>query len=202
VGLCALLIIVNFSSFILTLIQTEGLSWLGTCFYLVGAGTIKVDQENAAFLLHHGTSVSLMAYFFQLCAWGFCLCLEILEYRRRLSEVWYAQWTFWIVNFIFEALTLFLFLGRISPVTKVFSIIEITSNALLLFLVFKTIKRTRKNLRPLSPLETPLLADTEYYDDETNNRKNLERPSKFPRFRVKIDDFKIKICSSLSNHQE
>ena len=80
--------------------------------------------------------------------------------------------------------------------------IELIATVILLFLVFKTIKRDRKNLRPLKQIQTPLLADSTYYDEESNNRKAMEEPSKFPRFRVKIDDFKIKICSSLTTHQE
>jgi hypothetical protein len=64
IALCALLIGSNLLSFILTLIPSKGLSWLGTCFYLVGSGKRLIDEreEDASLLLKHGTILSLCAY--------------------------------------------------------------------------------------------------------------------------------------------
>ena len=68
-----------------------------------------------------------------------------------------------------------------------------------LCLVWLTIKRDRNNLRPFPPIDNskPLL------DNSTSDATTPQRVQrKFPRFRVKIDDFKIKMSQSLRTHQE
>ena len=74
----------------------------------------------------------------------------VYEYRRRLSEEWYANQLFWCLNFIIELIT---FLALIKdyaedPEMMTLAIINMSGNLVLIILMIRTEKRTLENRRP------------------------------------------------------
>ena len=74
----------------------------------------------------------------------------VYEYRRRLSEEWYANQLFWCLNFLIEVITfLVLIKDYIDDTTMmIVAIINISGNLILIILMIRTEKRTLDNRRP------------------------------------------------------
>lgn len=76
----------------------------------------------------------------------------VYEYRRRLSEEWYANQLFWCLNFLIEVIT-FLVLVKYyvdDPTMMAMSIMNMSGNLILIVLMIKTERRTLENRRPES----------------------------------------------------
>ena len=107
------------------------------------------------------------------------------EYRRLLSEVWYANQMFWVLNLILQILSVVLLTQHDSKKNLPYIIVSsfnIAANLILVVLMLKTERRTLKNRRP----EYNLLGDT-----PTKQRRALVDESsgvsnKGPYFRVKF----------------
>ena len=74
----------------------------------------------------------------------------LFEYRRRLSEEWYANLLFWCLNFLIEVIT---FLVLIKAYTKsgimmTLAVFNMLGNLALIVLMVRTEKRTMENRRP------------------------------------------------------
>ena len=76
----------------------------------------------------------------------------VYEYRRRLSEEWYANQLFWCLNFLIEVITFLVLLHdyKKDPTMMAMSIINMSGNLILIVLMFKTERRTLENRRPES----------------------------------------------------
>jgi hypothetical protein len=81
-----------------------------------------------------------------------------MEYRRLLSEVWYANQMFWVLNLLFSILSIWLLydVRPEAPYMYSVAIVNISANLVLVILMLKTERRTLKNRRP----EYNLLGDT------------------------------------------
>ena len=108
------------------------------------------DAKHSGWLNTCGDDYLIMFYGLQGLAWAFSCFLMVYEYRRRLSEEWYANQLFWCLNFIFELIT---FLSLIKEYADdhemlTLSIINMTGNLILIILMIRTEKRTLENRRP------------------------------------------------------
>ena len=74
----------------------------------------------------------------------------VYEYRRRLSEEWYANQLFWCSNFVIELITFLALIKEYAedPEMMTLSIINMSGNLVLIILMIRTEKRTLENRRP------------------------------------------------------
>ena len=85
-------------------------------------------------------------------AWLLSCFLMVYEYRRRLSEEWYANQLFWCLNFLIEVITFLVLISDYAedPTMMAISIINMSGNLTLIVLMIKTERRTLENRRPES----------------------------------------------------
>ena len=83
-------------------------------------------------------------YIFQAIAWFYGSWLMTFEYQRLLSEAWYSNQMFWLLNLIFEVIGFAIQIRyyAIAVYMLVISSINILANLTLVVLMFKTEKRT------------------------------------------------------------
>ena len=76
----------------------------------------------------------------------------VYEYRRRLSEEWYANQLFWCLNFLIEVITFLVLVSDYvdDPTMMAMSIMNMSGNLILIVLMIKTERRTLENRRPES----------------------------------------------------
>ena len=84
VAMFTILIIANFFSLIIGILPTEGLDWVGYCFYQQKVG----EKDN--YFVKYAPSFEVLAYLFQLIAWILCLLLQTYEYQKDQEELWYV----------------------------------------------------------------------------------------------------------------
>lgn len=74
----------------------------------------------------------------------------VYEYRRRLSEEWYANQLFWCLNFLIEVITFLVLISdyKKDPTMMAVAIINMTGNLVLIILMIRTERRTLENRRP------------------------------------------------------
>lgn len=74
----------------------------------------------------------------------------VYEYRRRLSEEWYANQLFWCLNFLIEVITFLVLVTDYAkdPTMMTISITNMIGNLILIVLMIKTERRTIENRRP------------------------------------------------------
>ncbi len=85
-----------------------------------------------------------LIYIIQVIAWTLSCFIMIFEYHRLLSESWYANQLFWILNLVAEAVTFYLL--RVDLLASPFMIttvcINLGVNGSLVVMMFFTTKRT------------------------------------------------------------
>ena len=83
-------------------------------------------------------------------AWLESWALMRFEYKRRLSEEWYANQLFWGLNLLFEIITICVLREAYlnDPVMIALASFNVLGNLCLVVLMFKTERRTIQNMRP------------------------------------------------------
>lgn len=164
-----------------------GISALVGTFDLIQAIIIFITPPtaaNAGVINVCGLGWLGLFYIFWALAWFYGCWLMAFEYRRLLSEVWYANQLFWVLNLLLQTLSLSLLYNEAKDVSYIVAVngVNITANLILVILMLKTEKRTLQNRRP----EYNFLGDT-----PTQKRRALIEDAsssspKGPFFRVKI----------------
>jgi len=74
----------------------------------------------------------------------------MFEYKRLLSEAWYSNQLFWVMNLTLEILTVAILLDDYTraPTMMGMACLNISGNLILVILMLKTERRTLQNRRP------------------------------------------------------
>ena len=106
--------------------------------------------RHAGWVNHCGQDYFMVFYFLEALAWIESSYLMVFEYRRRLSEEWYANQLFWSLNLLFETITVIVLRKDYMEDPFMFSLagFNMLGNFLLVILMFRTERRTITNMRP------------------------------------------------------
>lgn len=110
----------------------------------------KPTAEHSSWINRCQDDYFVVFYAAEGVAWCFSCYLMVYEYRRRLSEEWYANQLFWCLNFLIEVITFLVLVKQYAkdPTMMGLSIVNMAGNLVLIILMVKTEKRTLMNRRP------------------------------------------------------
>lgn len=129
----------------------------------------------------------------------------IFEYRRLLSEVWYANQMFWVLNLLVQSLSLAFLWTDLSDVSYMLVVasVNIVANFALLILMLKTKKRTLQNRRPEFNLmgESPARLRRPLVDDQSSSNNGPYFNVNFKRKVVNNSEYTLQITTSDENYK-
>lgn len=129
VVLCIVMAILKFFQIILVLASKQSATW-------------------SNWINQCGDDWLIIIYAVESLAWLLSTNLMIVEYKRRLSEAWYANQFFWVANLSLSILNLIILYKDFSTLTILFTSFNIFANLVLVILMARTKKRTLQNRRP------------------------------------------------------
>ena len=117
--------------------------------YMIVVLSMPASVQMSSWLNQCSNSSYAVLFVIQAAAWGFATFLMLFEYQRLLSEAWYANQLFWVLNLIAVCVTIGVL--RKEIVNSVFMLCTATFNfavnTTLVVLMLKTERRTLYNRR-------------------------------------------------------
>ena len=153
--------------------------------YLVVCWAQSPTATHSNWINQCGDDYFVLFYGIMGTAWFFSCFIMEYEYRRRLSEEWYANQLFWCLNFLIEVITFLVLVKSYTqdPTMMVVSIINMLGNLILIILMVRTERRTMENRRPeASDNINVLLLSNDM------NRRRSSRSIEGPYIRAKFYD--------------
>jgi len=129
-----------------------------------------------------------LMYLFQTVAWAFSAFLIVFEYDRLLSEAWYANGLFWILNMAAEFVTIVILRQDIlhSVFMLVTALFNLTVNFVLIIMMLNTKRRTRTNPR-LNVEDEYFLANYQYEQRSSPKQKDYNIRVRFQEKALTLD---------------
>ena len=153
--------------------------------YMVLIFIFPADMKHSSWINRCDQDWFGLFYGFQGLAWLFSGYLMTFEYKRLLSEEWYSNQLFWVLNFICEFTTFCILFDEYieTPVMLTTAFFNIFANITLIVLMFRTKRRTLASRRPQTGEVDPLLLSS-----DVEERRVLHNSFSGPFIRVKCQE--------------